>query len=80
MDKKNRECLKAIKPILEKVRPRISTFELVLGILDPKRAKYFNFIKESFISLGYKIKDTTIHCVDHGLPQKRDRFLMIAYR
>ena len=77
---KRRECLSAIKPILERIQPRIATLETVPGILCKRHEDYFRSIIDTFESLGYKVRWKKLNCAELGLAQSRLRVFLIASR
>lgn len=79
-DEMVKETLHSTKPILQKVRPRIVTFETVPGLLDFRHAETIGTVVDSFTSLGYSIRWKIVHFAELGLPQLRQRLFVIASR
>jgi DNA (cytosine-5)-methyltransferase 1 len=77
-DEMVKEALHSTKPILEKVRPRIVTFETVPGLLDIRYAETIDTVVDSFTSLGYSIRWKIVHFAELSLPQLRQRLFVIA--
>ena len=73
----NNKCMTYVDAILEKVKPRIVTFEEVLQVLFTHR-EYFTTMVRNLTSIGYNIRWKTFECVDFGVPQKRKRLFVIA--
>lgn len=79
-DAENRACLTRIKPLLEIIKPRIATIESVPNLEKYKHREDFRDLIGSIESLGYNVDWKTIACVEHGVPQKRNRLFIIAAR
>ena len=75
----NNKCMTYVDAILEKVKPRIVTFEEVPQVLFRHR-EYFTTMVRNLTSIGYNIRWRTLECVDFGVPQKRKRLFVIASR
>ena len=74
---KANECMTYVGAIVEKVKPRIVTFEEVREVLFRYR-EYFTTMIHNLTSMGYSVEWRLIECADLGLPQKRRRLFMIA--
>lgn len=59
-------------------RPRFVIFENVVGLLHHKRGKILTDIKQSFESLGYQVSFDVLNAVHYGVPQKRERIILLA--
>lgn len=68
----NNKCMTYVDAIVEKVKPRIVTFEEVPQVLSRHR-EYFTTMVRNLTSIGYNIRWGTLECVDFGVPQKRKR-------
>ena len=73
----NNKCMTYVDAIVEKVKPRIVTFEEVPQVLFRHR-EYFTTMVRNLTSIGYNIRWRTLECVDFGVPQKRKRLFVIA--
>lgn len=71
------QCMAYVGGIVEKVKPRIVTFEEVRNVLFKSR-EYFKKMVRDLTSIGYNVRWRIIECVDFGVPQKRSRLFMIA--
>ena len=78
-NQKNIEALKYISDLVKKVKPRIVTLEETDRLLS-HRPDIFATIVESFTSIGYQIRWNVIKMLKYGLPQNRQRLIMIASR
>ncbi|KAM0802709.1 S-adenosyl-L-methionine-dependent methyltransferase [Usnea florida] len=73
----NNKCVTSVDTIVEKVKPRIVTFEKVPQVLFRHR-EYFTTLARNLTSIGYNIRWRTLECVNFGVPQKRMRPFMVA--
>lgn len=73
------ECLRIIK--LKK--PRVVLFENVKGLLSSRHQsgkKLIDVIKEDLENLGYKVNYSLVNASDYGVPQNRERMILVAFR
>lgn len=73
------ECLR----IIEKKKPRVVLFENVKGLLSSKHQsgkKLIDVIKEDLETLGYKVNYKVVNASDYGVPQNRERMILVAFR
>lgn len=73
------ECLR----IIEAKKPRVVLFENVKGLLSSKHQsgkKLIDVIKEDLESLGYKVNYKVVNASDYGVPQNRERMILVAFR
>ncbi len=68
------------KRILEILKPRAFVFENVSGILSMDHGRLFEKIKEEFASLGYELKSKLLDAVDYGVPQHRERVILVGIK
>lgn len=61
-------------------RPRFVVFENVVGLVHHKGGEVLSDIKASFESLGYSIGIDILKAVNFGVPQKRERVILLARR
>ena len=73
----NNKCMTYVDAIVEKVKPRIVTFEEVPQVLFRHR-EYFMTMVRNLTSIGYNIRWRNLECVDFGVPQMRKRLFVIA--
>lgn len=64
--------------VLSVIKPRLFIFENVSGLLSMQGGKLIETIKESFKKLGYEIKSKVLNAVDFGVPQFRDRVILVG--
>lgn len=67
------------KRILSIVRPIAFVFENVVGILSMDKGKLFKNIQAQFAELGYELKYQVLDAVDFGVPQHRERVILVGY-
>ncbi|MGN0531258.1 MAG: DNA cytosine methyltransferase [Eubacterium sp.] len=78
-DKRNflyREMLRIIKD----KNPKFFVAENVKGILSIEKGKVFKMIKSDFESLGYKVDARILNAAEYGVPQARERVVIIGNR
>lgn len=68
------------KRILQILKPVAFVFENVSGILSMDGGKLFPKIKEEFASLGYTLKHKLLNAADYGVPQLRERVILVGMR
>ena len=62
------------------VRPRALLLENVRGLSLPRFAAYRQHVLDRLTSLGYAADWRLLHASDHGVPQLRPRFVLVAMR
>lgn len=68
------------KRILQMIRPRAFVFENVVGILSMDKGKLFEKVKAEFKDLGYTLKYKVLDAVDFGVPQHRERVILVGFK
>ena len=66
--------------VVDEVRPKIFIAENVKGFYYLDKGRYFKMAKNKFESLGYRTYDTLFKAVEYGIPQKRERMIMVGVR
>ena len=61
--------------IVEEVEPDIVTMENVPQL---KRHQVYNDFEDRLIELGYKVSSSVVYCPDYGIPQTRQRLVLLA--
>jgi DNA (cytosine-5)-methyltransferase 1 len=61
-------------------RPRFVVFENVVGLLRHKRGQTLNQIKGAVEALGYAAEFRVLNAVAYGIPQKRERVILLGIR
>lgn len=73
------ECLR----IIESKKPRAVLFENVKGLLSSKHQsgkKLIEVIKEDLENLGYQVNYKVVNASDYGVPQNRERMILVGLR
>lgn len=66
--------------ILQELSPKAFIFENVKGLLSMQKGQLFNHILELFESLGYCIFYKVLNAADYGVPQIRERIIVVGTR
>lgn len=64
--------------VLTIVKPRAFIFENVTGLLSMQGGKLFPLIQEEFKKLGYNLKFKVLNAADYGVPQVRERVILVG--
>lgn len=73
------ECLR----IIESKKPKAVLFENVKGLLSSKHQsgkKLIDVIKEDLENLGYRVNYKVVNASDYGVPQNRERMILVGIR
>lgn len=71
-----KEMLRVIKD----KQPKFFVAENVKGILSMKKGKVIEMIKKDFSKLGYKVDAKLLNAAEYGVPQARERVVIIGNR
>ena len=63
--------------LIKKVRPTVVSAENVPQLARLKHQVYLDFIKELGV-LGYHVSESIVKCADYGVPQTRERLVVLA--
>ena len=66
--------------MIDAKRPKFFLAENVKGITNLAKGKVFQMILKDFTELGYKVKHKILNAVDYGVPQTRQRVIIIGVR
>ena len=66
--------------VLKKWQPKAFIAENVKGILSANKGEAFPLIIEEFEQSGYVVKYNIMNAADYGVPQKRQRVIMVGIR
>ncbi len=66
--------------ILRERHPKCFIAENVKGILTANGHEAFPLIIKEFENSGYDVKSTIMHAVEYGVPQKRERVIIVGFR
>ena len=64
--------------VLSHVRPKFFLAENVSGILSARHRHAFSEILDEFANLGYRVSHRLLNAADHGVPQDRDRVIIVG--
>ncbi len=73
------ECLR----IIEAKKPKVVLFENVKGLLSSKHQsgkRLIEVIKDDLEALGYQVTYRVVNASDYGVPQNRERMILVAFR
>lgn len=68
------------KRILLILNPKAFVFENVVGILSMDKGRLFKQINKEFEEIGYTLKYKVLDAVDYGVPQHRERVILVGFR
>ena len=60
--------------------PKVFVFENVVGILSMDKGRLFEQIKSEFKELGYTLKKEILDAADFGVPQHRERVILVGFK
>lgn len=66
--------------ILKDKKPKCFIAENVKGILTANKKSAFPLILEEFENCGYDVKYTVMNAAEYGVPQKRERVIIVGFR
>lgn len=68
------------KRILKILQPKAFVFENVTGILSMNKGNLFDQIQAEFNELGYDLKYKILDAADYGVPQHRERVILVGVK
>ena len=66
--------------VLSIVQPKMFIFENVSGLLSMQGGALIETIKDDFRKLGYEVKSKLLNAVDYGVPQYRERVILVGMK
>lgn len=78
-DERNFLYKEMLRVIVDK-QPKIFIAENVKGILSLNKGEVFKMIKRDFEKLGYKVNYKVLNAAEYGVPQSRERVIIIGNR
>lgn len=66
------------KRVLSILKPKAFVFENVSGILSMDKGNLFKSVEREFSELGYILKYKLLNAVDYGVPQQRERVILVG--
>lgn len=80
MEDKRNFLYKEMLRIIKDKNPKFFVAENVKGLLSMEKGKVFEMIKKDFESLGYKVDAKLLNAAEYGVPQARERLVIIGNR
>ena len=74
------QLFKSYCRILNELKPRVFVFENVYGLPGANGGGPWREIISAFSKLGYKLSAEVVDAADYGVPQHRERLIMVGYR
>jgi DNA (cytosine-5)-methyltransferase 1 len=74
------ETLRGYLRLLEELRPRAFLFENVAGFAYKVHPEGFDLLLQTATRLGYEVSFKVVNAADYGVPQIRQRFIMVGLR
>ena len=71
---------KEMLSVIRDKKPKFFVAENVKGILSMKKGKVIEMIKKDFRSLGYEVDARLLNAAEYGVPQARERVVIIGNR
>lgn len=80
MEDKRNFLYKEILRVIKDKKPKFFVAENVKGLLSMEKGKVIEMIKSDFESLGYKVNARVLNAAEYGVPQARERVVIIGNR
>lgn len=68
------------KRVLKILQPKAFVFENVVGMLSMNKGNLFKQIQAEFEELGYTLQHKVLDAVNFGVPQHRERVIMVGFK
>lgn len=68
------------KRVLKILQPKAFVFENVVGILSMDKGNLFKQVQAEFENLGYKLQYRVLDAVNFGVPQHRERVILVGFK
>lgn len=79
-DSKQGQLFWEMARVVNQVKPKVFIAENVKGFYTLNEGKYFKMAKKKFESVGYRVYFQIVKAIDYGIPQKRERLIMVGVR
>lgn len=66
--------------VVNEVQPKIFIYENVKGLLNHDGGKTWDVVQSVFQSLGYKLYAKVLNSKDYGIPQHRERIIVVGFK
>ena len=80
MEDKRNFLYKEMLRIIKDKKPKMFVAENVKGLLSMENGKVFQMIKEDFEKLGYYVEARILNAAEYGVPQQRERLVILGNR
>lgn len=80
IDDERNVLYKQLIRVIEEKKPKFFLAENVKGLTNMEHGEVFKLILEDFSSLGYRVKWKILNAADYGVPQTRQRVIIIGVR
>lgn len=80
IDDPRNKLFKEYVKIVQAVMPKIFVLENVAGLLSMQKGQVIKEIVQSFSEIGYKVEYRLLNAAEYGVPQIRERVIMIGSR
>ena len=77
-DSKNGDLFLEFTRIVKETQPKGFIFENVSGITQSRHSEVISHMINSFASMGYSVSKAILNAADYGVPQKRERFILLG--
>lgn len=71
---------KELVRVIQEKKPKFFVAENVKGLMSFSKGKVFEMILSDFTNLGYKVTAKLLNAADFGVPQKRERVVIVGVR
>lgn len=71
---------KSMVEVVKRTQPKIFIAENVKGLLSINKGRALEIIKEDFEALGYHVSHQLFHVADYGVPQNRERVIIVGVK
>ncbi len=66
--------------IVNETQPKVFIYENVKGLINHDNGKTWQVVKDVFSELGYKISCQVLNSKDYGIPQNRERIIVVGFK
>lgn len=66
--------------IVNESQPKVFIYENVKGLLNHDDGRTWKIVQDTFNSLGYKIFTQVLNSRDYGIPQNRERIIVVGFK
>jgi len=66
--------------VVDESKPKVFIYENVKGLLNHDNGRTWDIVQKTFNSLGYKIFTQVLNSKDYGIPQNRERIIVVGFK